>query len=140
MTARRRVLAEFVVKRSLRPEKIERGGQVQAPNAVAPPTQKSPPSPPGRGWSEPVLVVYGEPQQPTSNRLDPPRAGWIRDSAGNEWPERVGRVPRPARNDAIEALVRQGITFGWQFGRSGLSLPEVDITWDGDTPSLKSRG
>jgi hypothetical protein len=139
MTARRRVLAEFVVKRSPRPEKIERGGQVQAPNAVAPPTQKSPPSPPGRGWSEPVPVVYREPQQPTSSatRCTWPEINW--DKAA-----RAPIVIPPDVSDshklAVEALVRQGITFGWTFGLTGLDLPKVDITWDGDTPSLKSRG
>ena len=82
-----------------RPEKIEKHGQTQAPNAVAPPTQTKPPTGPRwtdligidpdytdgrpvdewleanrrtnpslkRTWSEGGPVVYGEPQQPTSD-------------------------------------------------------------------------
>ena len=73
-------------------------------------------------------------------------AGWVRDSAGNEWMAEAVRAPIVIPPDisklAIEELLRAGITLGWQHGRAGSPLPEVDITWDGDDYVwlLKSRG
>jgi len=92
-------------------------------------------------------VVYGEPQQPTSSAT---RCTWPEINWDIWFAERCAEAARapivlpPDVSDshklAVEALVRQGITFGWTFGLTGLDLPKVDITWDGDEPSFKARG
>jgi len=77
-----------------------------------------------------MTVVYGESQQPTS-------------ALAQHLAEAVHApivIPPDVNKLAIEALVRAGITYGWQFGLVGLDLPKVDIVWDRDVPIFKARG
>jgi hypothetical protein len=92
----------------------------------------TPPMRTRRTWEERGVVVYGEPQQPTSELVEQVAALMA------EAVRAPIVIPPDVNKLAIEDLVRAGIRYGWQHGRAAAPLPDIDIVWDGDVPTFKA--